>query len=445
MTKKCTISNEMINSIINTYGSPVQIYDGNQLEQRCLNFISAFESSGFKFGTNFMQYFAVKATPNPHILNLMYKLGFGFDCSSLTEVYLVEKCIEPIEGKEKKIMYSSNYTSIEDFIEILPKKNIIVNLDDYDGFMNLISAYRKINIDKYDKGGLFFNNIEDISDMVDTICFRYNPMFGETDSETISNILGGENSKFGMSEDRIIEAYSAAKVCGVKNFGIHIMTGSNVMNASYWNKLIKIAIDLVETLSYQLNIKISFIDIGGGFGISYRPDQPELDMYQVAKNIRKSLDNTFCEWDISLFTESGRYITGPIGYLVATCKSIKSDNDQIYYGLDANMSNLMRPGMYGSYHHITVPRVENEFYTTLCNIVGTLCENNDWFARSRELPTGIQKNDIFVIHDTGAHGHSMGFQYNGKLRACEVLCFPSQNKYNLVRRRDTIDDIVSVY
>ena len=425
--KKCNIKYEVIQDIVSNMGTPVQLYDIDIINRQCAKFIDSFKKQNFILGANFMQYFAVKATPNISILEyLLRKFNMGFDCSSLTELAIVDNIV--YDGI-KKIIYSSNYTSVEDLKILIKRNDLIINLDDLDGLYNLIEACEG----------------KQVSDYIDTICFRYNPMFGETDSETKSNILGGENSKFGMSKNRILESYKLAKDNGIKNFGVHIMTGSCVMDPDYWIKLMEFCISLVDDIFKEHEIKIKFIDIGGGFGIPYKPYCNELDISKVAKNIR----NTLKDLDIYIYTESGRYITGPSGFLISSCTSIKKDNGQIYYGLDANMANLMRPGMYGSYHHITVPRLEENDSTsiTVGNVVGSLCENNDWFAKDRILPFGIVKKDIFIIHDTGAHGHSMGFQYNGKLRAPEYICSPSDNfdiKY-IIRNRDKIEDILSKY
>lgn len=434
MAKICSIPFKDIEYIVSKTSTPVQIYDGDKIKKTIEKFNNAF----IKYNKNFIQFFAVKATPNPHILKLMYQNGCGFDCSSITELKLVERYIMSIPDRNAcTIMYTSNYTSIDDFIILLDKiENIIINLDDLDGLENLVSA---CNI-KYGK--------QDISSLINILSFRYNPAFGFTDSETKSNILGGNNSKFGMSKERLYQAYDIAiQELKINKFGIHVMTGSCIMNPEYWKQIIIEICNVIEYLYNTYNVCLEFVDIGGGFGIPYHPNEKELDIEMVAETIYSTLDNYFKEKNFkfnypNIYTESGRYITGPSGYLVGKCQSIKKDFNQTFYGLDATMANLMRPGMYNSYHHITVPRIEDNEKQN-ANVVGTLCENNDWFCRERLLPKDIKKHDLFVIHDTGAHGHSMGFQYNGKLRAPEVLY--TKEKITIIRDGDNYNDLMYKY
>lgn len=406
-----------VNKITKVTSTPVQVYDKNKITDICKNFLCSFETNGFITDINFRQYFAVKATPNVNILAIMKTMGFGFDCSSIVELQLVSMLIDNFNMKDIKVMYTSNYTSVEDLKFVIDMMNnnhdieIIINLDDLDGLYNLMDA---------------------CVEFPKTLCFRINPTILTADVSVKSNVFSGNELKFGMSYERIIKCYKLAKLKGVENFGIHAMPGSCVMDEHYWKKLVDFMLDVIYRIYNEIDIKISFLDIGGGFGIPYKPDEKKLDMNVITKNIRQSYDEHKNDigWDISLFTEAGRYITGPAGYLIASCKSIKEDN-KIIYGLDACMANLMRPGMYGSYHKIKVPRLEGE-ETIIGNVVGTLCENNDWFAKDRELPQGIRKNDIFVIYDTGAHGHSMGFNYNGKLRCAEYMI----NNNELIKIRD---------
>jgi diaminopimelate decarboxylase len=223
-----------------------------------------------------------------------------------------------------------------------------------------------------------------------------------------------------------------------------MMTGSCVLSDQYWIKSITILFGLINELKKKLNIDIDFMNIGGGIGIPYKPTEKKVDIALLAKKIRNLFDEKIKQYNIkepTLHMENGRFITGPYGYLISRCHVIKNSYET-YYGLDACMANLMRPGMYGSYHHISVPRLKNSPDLLKANVVGTLCENNDWFARDRPLPVGIRKGDLFVIHDTGAHSHSMGFQYNGKLRAPEILLGNDEKTY-LIRKRETIEDLFS--
>ena len=252
-------------------------------------------------------------------------------------------------------------------------------------------------------------------------------------------MLGGPDAKFGISPNNIVKCYQLSKDLGCEEFGIHMMTGSCVMNNNYWIESINILINNIKKIEKEVKIKIKFINIGGGIGIPYKPEEKEIDIQLLVNTIYDTLkknDFTIPE----LYMENGRYITGPHGYLVSKCNCVKESFNQIYYGLDACMSNLMRPGMYNSYHHINILNRNNDKNKKICNVVGTLCENNDWFAKNRLL-TICDINDIFIIHDTGAHSHSMGFQYNGKLRAPEVL-FTKNNELKLIRRREKFEDYI---
>lgn len=402
MSKEIPLSNEKLNYLVNKYKTPLQLYDANGIIKNTKKLIDTFK---IQFN-EFKQFFAVKALPNPSILKLLINLGCGLDCSSVSELYIAQKL--GVDGSN--IIYTSNYTSDED-LKIAIDQNVIINLDD----ISLIKSLIKIN-----------------KKCTETICFRLNPGIGNTGSNTKSNILGGPDAKFGIPPSQIIEAYKIAKDNGCKKFGIHMMTGSCVMNNDYWINSLTILINTIKKISKELNIKFDFINVGGGLGIPYKPKDKVIDIIDLSikmKNLFKSNFNN----EPKLFMENGRYITGPYGWLISRCRAIKYTSS-VYYGLDACMANLMRPGMYGSYHHITIPTCKSKI-KNYSNVVGTLCENNDWFAKNRLLPDA-EVNDIFVIHDTGAHSHSMGFQYNGKLRAPEVLLY-NGNDY-LIREREKI-------
>lgn len=305
-------------------------------------------------------------------------------------------------------MFTSNYTSKED-LQFAKDLNCIINLDDV-------------------------SLIDDLDYKPELLCFRLNPGIGKTDSETQSNVLGGAKAKFGISPSKILEGYKKAKDLGVKRFGLHVMTGSNILNIEYWRELVKIIFELIN----KIDIEFEFINIGGGLGIPYNENQEKIIIAEFSDAL-KLFVNTYNTNNkkIKIYMENGRYITGPYGWLISKCNVIKNDI-QKFYGLDACMANLMRPGMYGAYHYITVSGKEDN--KSKANVVGTLCENNDWFATDRELPEA-DVGDLFVIHDTGAHSHSMGFQYNGKLRAPEILL--KNDDYKLIRRRETIDDYLA--
>jgi diaminopimelate decarboxylase len=400
MSRYLSLDLNMLNELIEKYGTPLQIYDGDNIQKNAINFMNIFK----EHIKNFKQFFAVKALPNPHILKLLVNCGMGLDCSSLSELKLAD--LIGVSGKN--IMFTSNYTSTEDLYEAL-KRNVIINLDD----INLIDDLYNIS-----------------KKLPNEIFLRYNPGIGKTDSETNSNILGGPNAKFGMDYETILLAYKKLKDYGVNKIGIHMMTGSNVLDIDYWDQLID---KLFELLSI---ININSINLGGGIGINYKTGIP-INIQELAQKIGSKIK----EYNINIeniYMENGRFITGPYGYLLSRCNNVKILYNKRFYGLDACMANLMRPGMYNSYHYITILNKDSNLM--LANVVGTLCENNDWFAKDRLLPLA-EKNDIFIIWDTGAHSHSMGFQYNGKLRCPEILIY--NNKYSLIRRRETFDDYIS--
>jgi diaminopimelate decarboxylase len=411
-----------LEKLTDTYGTPLYVYDKNGIEKNAQNFMKTFKS----YIPSFKQYFAVKALPNLAILEILQKCGMGFDCSSPTEIQLVNE----LSGKPE-ILYSSNYTSVEDFVCVLGYDNIIINLDDIDGLDNLMDAVK-----------LSKRTVPEI------ISFRLNPNIGKTDSETKSNVLGGAESKFGICQEKIIDAYLAAKTHGIKRFGIHVMTGSCVMNIDYWKDLIDVIFTIMNTIYIKAGINFEFVDLGGGIGIPYKQNENHVSIDHLARTIsltiKSKCDKLCFGYHPAIYMENGRYITGPYGWLISKCKSIKTTTNCNFYGLDACMSNLMRCGMYGAYHHITIPRLHYKEDLESANVVGTLCENNDWFAKDRMLPKGIRKNDIFVIYDTGAHGHCMGFQYNGKLRSSEVLCEVNNGVTScvLIRKRETYDYLI---
>ena len=411
MPVNLNLSNDTLHKIVEKEGTPLQIYDAELIKENLKDFLDIMS---FNF-REFRQYFAVKALPNPHILKLLIDNGCYLDCSSLTEL----KIANSLGLSGEKIMFTSNYTSKED-LQFAKDLNCIINLDD----ISLI------------------DDLNSLGPMPELLSLRLNPGIGKTDSESKSNILGGENSKFGIYQLQLYEGYSKAKDLGVKRFGLHVMTGSNVLDLNYWDELIKIVFDTIVLIKNGLDIDFEFINIGGGIGIPYQENKPKIDIKVFSNNLRTSINTQLNKYkmnDIKIYMENGRYITGPFGWLVSKCNVIKNNNikTQKFYGLDACMANLMRPGMYGAYHYITIAGKENN-KKTRANVVGTLCENNDWFATDRDLPEA-SVGDLFVIHDTGAHSHSMGFQYNGKLRAPEILLI-NKNEYKLIRRRETIED-----
>jgi len=392
------------------YGTPLQLYDGETMLMNANHFLNIFKA----YLPGFQQFFAVKALPNPHILKMLTDFGMGLDCSSISELKLAQ--LIGIPGN--RIMFTSNYTSFEE-LKLALDMNVIINLDD----VSLVTKLWSIN-----------------ESLPNKLFFRFNPGIGRTDSETKSNVLGGPDAKFGMDEDSIIESCQMAVDYGVVDIGIHVMTGSNVLNTDYWIELIDKIFCLIGKIK-KLNIDIKYLNLGGGIGINYQSGE-FIDIKLLAQKIGKKILENSKNYNVltpQVFMENGRFITGPYGYLIAKCNSVKKLYGKIFYGLDACMSNLMRPGMYNSYHYISILNKDDTDLME-ANVVGTICENNDWFAKNRLLPKA-NPDDIFIIWDTGAHSHSMGFQYNGKLRAPEILW--NGDSFKLIRRRETFHDYIS--
>ena len=437
-----THSDNLENLGINSIGDAIYVYSEKLIKSNVNNFMEIFK----KYIPSFKQYFAVKALPNPHILKLLYDCGLGFDCSSISELKIVNELEKTYNIKCKKI-FSSNYTSYEDIAyyfmdgitdeNLLKKSNSILNLDDEDGLNNMIKFFDYLKEKNKELAKNLFPKL---------ICFRYNPLIGATDSDVKSNVLGGSNTKFGISSDKILNVYQIAKNYGIKEFGIHVMTGSCILDINYFSKLLEIIYPIINELFEKLEIKIKFINLGGGIGIPYKKIISEINLEKMVENIYNTnnllLLKYSINWKISIMMENGRYITGPYGWLITRCGSIKKGyDDKKFIGLRACMSNLMRPGMYGAYHHITIPRLINNANYELVDVVGTLCENNDYFAKDRLLPTNIKTDDIVVIYDCGAHSHSMGFQYNGKLRCGEILF--TDTEFKLIREGEIFENYIS--
>lgn len=389
------------------FPTPYHLYDEKGIRENARKLNEAFSwNKGFK------EYFAVKATPNPTIMQILHEEGCGMDCSSLTELMLCERC--GISGDD--IMFSSNETPAEDY-KLADKLNAIINLDDI------------THIDFLEKT---------IGKIPEKICCRYNPGGNFEISNAIMDTPG--DSKYGMTKPQMFQAYRLLKDKGVKEFGIHAFLCSNTTVSDYYPELAAVLFRLAVELKRELDVKITFINLSGGVGIPYRPDQPTPDIGLIASRVEKVYNQILVPagmGDVALYTEMGRYMLGPYGCLVARAVHQKHIYKE-YIGLDACACNLLRPAMYGAYHHITVMGKENAPEDHLYDIVGGLCENNDKFAIDRWLPR-IDIGDFIVIHDTGAHGHSMGYNYNGKLRSAEVLlCEDGSGK--LIRRAETPDD-----
>lgn len=404
--KKVPFNKEEIEQIAEKYPTPFHIYDEKAIRENARRLKKAFSW----LGDNFKEYFAVKATPNPHILKIMKDEGFGTDCSSLPELILSEKT--GITGEN--VMFTSNETPAKEYSKA-KELGAIINLDDI----------------------THIGYLEEQVGLPELLSFRYNPGPLRAGNAIIGN---PEEAKYGFTKEQLFEGYRMIKEKGVKRFGIHTMVASNELNADYFVETVNMLVDLVIEINRELGINFEFINMGGGIGIPYNPDQEPVDLEYVAGEVKKIFDKKVkgTELDpLKLYMENGRMITGPYGYLVARAIH-KKDIYKNYIGLDASMANLMRPGMYQAYHHITVMGKENEPRDYTYDIVGSLCENNDKFAIDRKLPK-IDIGDIIVIHDTGAHGHAMGFNYNGKLRSAELLLKPD-GSVKQIRRAETIDD-----
>lgn len=384
------------------YGTPFHIYDeaGIRATGTALN-------QAFAGIPGFREYYAVKALPNRHILEVLSDLGFGFDCSSIAELILARQ----VGARGEDIMFTSNNTSMDEYAFVEADGGGILNLDD-------ISLIAKV------------------PNFPELICFRYNPGPRRTGNVIIGNPV---ESKYGVAHDQLIDAYRIAGERGAKRFGLHTMVASNERDYTYIVETARVLLELTAELKKALGIELEFVNIGGGLGIPDHPEHTPLDLAAMAKEITALFDafrstNGFAP---KMLMESGRFITGPHGCLVTTAINAKQTYRN-YVGVDACMSALMRPAMYDAYHHIDVLGKEQLPKSEIYDVVGSLCENNDKFAVQRALPT-IDDGDILVIHDTGAHGHSMGFQYNGRLRPKELL-LRTDGTVELIRRAETVED-----
>jgi diaminopimelate decarboxylase len=390
-----------LQDIADHYGTPFHLYDEKGILETGNGLKRAFSDVyGFK------EYFAVKALPNPRIMQLMQSMGFGFDCSSIAEL----KLSRDLGARGEEIMFTSNDTSDADFAAAEADGGCVLNLDD-------------------------ISLIDKVPDMPELICFRYNPGDRRTGNSIIGNPI---EAKYGVAHDQLLDAYRLAKEKGARRFGLHTMLASNELNYSYMVETARMLLERVEWISAQLDIPFDFINIGGGLGIPYRPGEQPLDIRSMAREIGE-LYRVFKDHNgyvPRLYMESGRYMTGPHGVLVTRAINRK-EIYRTYVGVDACMSGLMRPGMYGAYHHIDVLGKRGEEETV--DVAGSLCENNDKFAIQRPLPR-IEDGDLLYIHDTGAHGHSMGFNYNGKFRPKELL-LREDGSVELIRREETLDDL----
>lgn len=408
MSSDFPLSHSQLVELAKKFPTPFYIYDEKAIRENVKYFYKAFS-----IFPSFTEYFAVKALPNPYILKVLESEGCGGDCSSLPELMLCEK--SGITGR--RIMFTSNDTPAQEFV-YAQKLGAIINLDDITHIDFLKNAL----------GGK----------LPDTICFRYNP--GPLKEGGNSIIGKPEEAKYGLTKEQMIHAYKICKAEGVKHFGIHTMVASNELNPDFFVDTARIVFELILEVQKECGVNIEFADLGGGVGIPYRPGQKKVDLDYVAKGIKVLYDKMIVPAGLDplkLCFECGRPITGPYGWLVT--KAIHEKNIyRNYIGVDASMADLMRPGMYGAYHEVTVSGKENAPKDYVYDVSGSLCENCDKFAVQRNLPK-IEIGDLLIIHDAGAHGRAMGFNYNGKLRAGELL-LRSDGTVKEIRRRETIED-----
>lgn len=400
------VTKEQVEEIVKSYPTPFHLYDEKGIRENARKLKAAFAwNPGFK------EYFAVKATPNPTILKILKEEGCGTDCSSLTELMMSDKC--GFSGSE--IMFSSNDTPAEDFI-LADKLNATINLDDFthiDFLKDVVGIPKKISC-RFNPGGVFSLG----TDIMD------NP----------------GDAKYGMTKPQIIEAYKKLKELGAEEFGMHAFLASNTVTNEYYPTLAKILFEVAVEIKEQTGISLSFINLSGGIGVPYTPDKEPNDIAVIGEGVKKVYEEVLVPaglGNVSIFTELGRFMLAPYGHLVTKAIHEKHTHKE-YIGVDACAVNLMRPAMYGAYHHITVLGKEDAACDYKYDVTGSLCENNDKFAVDRMLPK-IEMGDYLVIHDTGAHGFSMGYNYNGKLKSAELL-LQEDGTVKQIRRAETPED-----
>ncbi|MCL4104720.1 UNVERIFIED_CONTAM: hypothetical protein GTU68_034159 [Idotea baltica] len=404
-TKSLPFSLDQIREITREFPTPFYLYDEKGIRETCQNLNAAFS-----WVPDFRNYFAVKATPNPHIMKIAIEEGLGADCSSKAELMLCER----VALKGEHIMFTSNNTPVDEYQAAIDL-GAVLNLDDIS------------HIEYVDKH----------IGLPELVSFRYNPGPARTGNVIIGN---PSEAKYGFTEEQLFDGYRMLKEKGVKRFALHTMVASNELDGSFFAETARMLFDLVVRIHNDLGIRIEMVNLGGGIGIPYRPEEKAVDLAAVGQQIHGLYDEMIVPAGLDplqVVLENGRMITGPHGYLITECIHHKHTYRD-YVGVDASMANLMRPGMYGAYHHITVLGKENAAADRTVDVVGSLCENNDKFAINRQLPE-VETGDFLVIHDAGAHGHSMGFQYNGKLRSAELL-LKEDGTVKVIRRAETYAD-----
>ena len=404
--KTLPLSHSDMASLADRLPTPFHLYDEKAIRQQ----VRAFKEA-FSWVPNFKNYYAVKACPNPAIIRIMAEEGFGADCSSYPELLLARDA--GISGED--IMFTSNDTPASEYVAA-KELEAVINLDDI----------------------THIDFLEKVAGFPDLISFRYNPGSGRTGNAIIGNPV---EAKYGVREDQLIECYRKAQEKGATRFGLHTMVASNELEGSYIVETARMLFTKALEIHQKTGIIVEFVNLGGGIGIPYRLDQEAMDLEAVSKDIRALYEDMIVPSALNgmnIVFECGRMVTGPFGYLVSRVLHVTSKYKE-YVGLDASMANLMRPALYGAYHHITVVNKEEAVKDHVYDVTGSLCENNDKFAIDRTLPS-IEEGDVLVIHDTGAHGHAMGFNYNSKLRSAEYL-LKSDGEVQMIRRAETLDDL----
>lgn len=409
--KKTFVSKEKIEEIVKEYPTPFHIYDEKGIRENARKIKEAFS-----WNKGFREYFAVKATPNPFIINILKEEGCGADCSSMTELMLVEA----LGMKNDDIMFSSNVTPAGEYVKA-KELGAYINLDDY----------------------THVEFLEKTAGIPETICCRYNP--GGVFSLGTHIMDNPGDAKYGMTKEQMISAYKKLMEKGAKNFGIHAFLASNTVDNTYYPTLAKILFELAVELKKETGAHISFINLSGGVGVPYTPDKEPNDIMVIGEGVRREYENILVPEgmdDVAIFTELGRFMLAPYGALITKAIHEKHIYKE-YIGVDACAVNLMRPAMYGAYHHITVLGKENEPCDCKYDVTGSLCENNDKFAIDRMLPK-IDIGDYLYIHDAGAHGYSMGYNYNGKLKSAEIL-LKEDGSVDMIRRAETAKDYFATF
>lgn len=405
------VTKEQLEDIASRYATPFYLYDEKGIRETARRVNKAFSwNKGFK------EYFAVKATPTPGILKILHEEGCGADCSSYTELLMADA----VGFKGDEIMFSSNDTPAEDF-QLARKLNATINLDDI----------------------THIDFLERVADIPDTVCCRYNPGGHFAIANNIMDNPG--DAKYGMTREQLTEAYKRLMAKGVKHFGLHAFLASNTVTNDYYPELARILFKVAVELKEETGASIEFINLSGGVGIAYRPGQPQNDIVEIGEGVRRAYEEVLVPagmGNVRLYTEMGRYMLAPYGALVSRVIHQKHIYKE-YIGLDACAANLMRPAIYGAYHHISVMGKENAPCDHKYDVTGGLCENNDKFAIDRMLPE-INIGDLVFIHDAGAHGFAMGYNYNGKLRSAELL-LKEDGSVEMIRRAETPADYFATF